>query len=187
MVTSADADVRMPKDKPPLPEATVQKLRDWIDAGLPWEAGFTFAVRTYEPPLRPRRPELPPAVDGRTNPIDRVLDAYLKEHGVTQPEVLDDAAFLRRVYLDLVGLLPTRQRLQSFVADSNPAKRDQLIDELLARRQCLCRALAYRSGTTYCATITRVPDTSTAAASRSAVGCIVRCNRTCRSTSSCAS
>ena len=53
-------------------------LREWIDAGLPWEAGFTFAVRDYEPPLRPRRPELPPAVDGRTNPVDRILDAYLK-------------------------------------------------------------------------------------------------------------
>ncbi len=132
MITTADADVRMPKDKPPLTEATVQKLRDWIDAGLPWEAGFTFAIRTYEPPLRPRRPELPPAVDGRTNPIDRVLDAYLKKHGATRPEVLDDAAFLRRIYLDLVGLLPTRQRLKSFVADTNPAKREQLIDELLA-------------------------------------------------------
>ena len=132
MVTTTDAEVRMPKDKPPLPEATVQTLREWIDAGLPWEAGFTFAVRDYEPPLRPRRPELPPAVDGRTNPIDRILDAYLNEHGVTRPEALDDAAFLRRVYLDLVGLLPTPEQLHAFLANDDPAKREQLIDELLA-------------------------------------------------------
>jgi hypothetical protein len=132
MITTADAEVRMPKDKPPLPEVTVQKLRDWIDAGLPWEAGFTFAVRTYEPPLRPRRPELPPAVDGRTNAIDRILDAYLDEHGVSRPESLGDAAFLRRVYLDLIGLLPTRDRLQTFLEDNNPAKRERLVDELLA-------------------------------------------------------
>jgi hypothetical protein len=132
MITTADAELRMPKDKPPLPEATVQKLRDWINAGLPWEAGFTFAVRTYEPPLRPRRPELPPPVNGRTNPIDRILDAYLDEHGVSRPEPLDDAAFLRRVYLDLIGLLPTRERLQAFDADQNPARRERIVDELLA-------------------------------------------------------
>ena len=55
MITTDDAEVRMPKDKPPLDEATVQKLRDWINAGLPWEPGFTFAARDFEPPLRPRR------------------------------------------------------------------------------------------------------------------------------------
>jgi hypothetical protein len=132
MITTDDADVRMPKDKPPLPEETVQKFRDWINAGLPWEAGFTFAVRTYEPPLRPRRPELPPSVDGRTNPIDRILDAYLRERGLPRPEPLADAAFLRRVYLDLVGLLPSREMLHAFLADPTPAKREQLVDELLA-------------------------------------------------------
>jgi hypothetical protein len=132
MITTADAEVRMPKDKPPLPDATVEKLRDWINAGLPWEAGFTFAVRTYEPPLRPRRPELPKPVDGRTNAIDRILDAHLAEHGVSRPARLGDAAFLRRVYLDLIGLLPTRDRLQAFLTDENPAKREQLVDELLA-------------------------------------------------------
>jgi hypothetical protein len=56
MVTAADPKVRMPKDKPPLSDADVQTLRDWIDAGLPWEPGFSFAPRDYEPPLRPRRP-----------------------------------------------------------------------------------------------------------------------------------
>jgi hypothetical protein len=135
MVTTADAETRMPKDKPPLPEPVVKTLREWIDAGLPWEAGFTFAPQTYEPPLRPRRPELPPAVEGRTNPVDRILDAYLSNHNVPRPAPLDDAAFLRRVYLDLVGLLPTRERLHAFLADTSPSNREELIDELLADRQ----------------------------------------------------
>ena len=132
LVTNEDAEIRMPKDKPPLPAAAVRTLREWIDAGLPWEAGFTFAPRDYEPPLRPRRPELPPATDGRENPVDRILDAYLRERGLPRPQPLDDAAFLRRVYLDLVGLLPPRESLQVFLADKNPAKREQLVDELLA-------------------------------------------------------
>ena len=44
LVTSDDKDERMPKDKPPLSADEVKTLREWIDAGLPWEAGFTFAA-----------------------------------------------------------------------------------------------------------------------------------------------
>jgi hypothetical protein len=132
LVTSDDQDVRMPKDKPPLSDAEVKTLREWIDAGLPWEAGFSFAPRDYEPPLRPRRPDLPPPADGRTNPVDRILDAYLAERSLPRPAPLDDAAFVRRIHLDLIGLLPTQQSLREFLADANPAKREQLVDELLA-------------------------------------------------------
>src|SRR5207253_8462067 len=96
LVTSDDKDVRMPKDKPPLSEEELKTLRRWIDAGAPWESGFTFAGRNYEPPLRPRRPELPPAVGGRTHPIDRILDAYLKQHKQPLRAPLADAAFARR-------------------------------------------------------------------------------------------
>jgi len=132
LVTSDDAEFRMPKDKPPLPAPAVSTLREWVDAGLPWEAGFMFAPNDYEPPLRPRRPELPPPTDGRAHPVDRILDVYLREHGVPRPQPLDDAAFMRRVYLDLVGVLPPRESLEVFVADPNSAKREQLVDELLA-------------------------------------------------------
>jgi hypothetical protein len=135
MVTTAEATVRMPKDKPPLAEETVNILREWIDAGLPWEPGFSFAPRDYEPALHPRRPELPPAVDGRTNPVDRILDAYLADRDVPRPAPIDDAAFMRRVHLDIIGLLPNRENMQAFVADSNPAKREQLVDQLLADKR----------------------------------------------------
>jgi len=134
LVTSDDKDERMPKDKPALSAAEIKTLREWIDAGLPWEAGFTFALKEYEPPLRPRRPELPAAVDGRANPIDRILDAYLAQQQVARPAPLDDAAFLRRVHLDLVGLLPTAEELHAFLDDQDPAKRERVIDELLANK-----------------------------------------------------
>jgi uncharacterized protein DUF1549/uncharacterized protein DUF1553/cytochrome c len=132
LVTSDDKKERMPKGKPALSAADAKTLRDWIDEGMPWEAGFTFATREYEPPLRPRRPELPPAVAGRENGVDRILDAYLDKHHVARPAPLDDAAFLRRVYLDIVGMLPTPEALQEFVANAEPAKRQQVIDKLLA-------------------------------------------------------
>jgi hypothetical protein len=134
MITTSDTETRMPKDKPPLSAEDINTLRDWIDAGLPWDDGFTFAVTDYEPPLGPRRPELPPAVEGRTNPVDRILDAYLQKHEVARPAPLGDPAFLRRVYLDVVGLLPTPDELHAFLEDKDPAKRDRVIDELLANR-----------------------------------------------------
>src|SRR4051812_28638455 len=104
LVTSKDKDERMPKGKPALSAPEVKALRGWIDEGMPWEAGFTFAAREYDPPLRPRRPELPPAAAGRGNAVDRILDAYLAKHHVARPAPLDDAAFVRRVHLDIVGL-----------------------------------------------------------------------------------
>lgn len=135
MITTDDKDVRMPKDLPRLDDATIQKFKDWINAGVPWEPGFTFAPKDYEPPLRPRRPELPPAVDGRENPVDRILDAYLKQHERPRPVPLDDTAFARRVYLDTIGLLPTPDQLRAFLADKDPNKRAKLIDTLLADNQ----------------------------------------------------
>jgi hypothetical protein len=136
LVTSDDADSQMPpKEKPRVPEKHLTLLRDWVNAGMPWQEGFTFAPQTYEPPLKPRRPDLPPAVDDRTNPVDRIIDAYLAERlGPTgeRPEPLGDAAFLRRVHLDLVGLLPEPETLDQFLADPDPDKRTKTIRSLLA-------------------------------------------------------
>ena len=135
LVTSDDPDERMPKKKAPLSAEEIKTLREWIDKGAPWDAGFTFAATDYEPPLRPRRPQLPPVQNGRANPVDRILDAYLAKHKVARPAPLSDAAFLRRIHLDIVGLLPTPDDLQAFLADNDPNKRTRAIDELLANNQ----------------------------------------------------
>ena len=83
---------------------------------MPWEAGFSFAESGSGLPVEPRRPELPPATEGRTHPLDRIIDAYFREQNITPRPPLDDAAFCRRVYLDLVGLLPTPAQLDAFLA-----------------------------------------------------------------------
>jgi hypothetical protein len=132
MVTTDEVERRMPLEKPPLSEEEISTLRAWIDAGVPWEPGFSFAAQDYEPPLKPRRPELPPVVDGRENAVDRILDAYLSEHNVKRMPPLGDAEFLRRAYLDLIGLLPTPEQLDAFLSDQDPAKREEVIDSLLA-------------------------------------------------------
>ncbi len=83
-VTSRAADVRMPPEGEPLTGAQVDLLKRWIDAGLPWEDGFTFGKATRQAPLAPRRPAVPevPAGLGLSNPIDRFLYGYFAQHKV---------------------------------------------------------------------------------------------------------
>ena len=133
-VTSKDPEMRMPPKGPPLTDKEVKILRAWIDQKLPWQDGFSFAKVGYVAPLKPRRPELPAARDGRTNPVDRIIDAYLAQRKLPTPPPTDDATFLRRIYLDLVGLLPTPEQLEAFRADRAPDKRERLVRKLLDDR-----------------------------------------------------
>ncbi len=130
---SQDKDERMPPKGARVPEEKIAVLREWINGGLAWENGFTFGKDAYEPPLKPRRPELPPVVGGRQNPVDRLIDDYFREHKITRPQPLDDAGFIRRVMLDLVGLLPAPEEVEAFVADGTPDKRERLVAAVLAR------------------------------------------------------
>jgi len=133
LIASTDPDAQMPpKGKPRVSAEQITLLKAWIKAGMKWDAGFTFATKKYEPPLHPRRPELPPVVEGRANPVDRIIDAYFAENLQPRPAAIGDAAFLRRVHLDLVGLLPTPQELNEFLADRAPNKRAKMIGALLA-------------------------------------------------------
>ncbi len=134
-ITSNDPKYRMPPKGKPLAPAEVALLKAWIDEGLAWDVGFTFKVGTYVAPLRPRRPVLPPTRTGLTHPIDRILDAYYMRHKVTPPGPLDDAAFLRRVYLDVIGLLPTPTEVEVFGKDQRPDRRERVIHRLLKERR----------------------------------------------------
>ncbi|MES2467167.1 MAG: DUF1549 domain-containing protein [Verrucomicrobiota bacterium] len=131
LITSADPDEQMPPKGARLTAAEVQTLTAWVDAGVPWTAGFAFKKGAYEPPLKPRRPVLPAATAGRENPVDRILDAHLAKQSRPVPAPLSDNAFFRRVHLDLVGLLPSPEQLTAFLADSSPGKRQQAIALLL--------------------------------------------------------
>ncbi|MFO0960715.1 MAG: c-type cytochrome domain-containing protein, partial [Isosphaeraceae bacterium] len=75
-VLSADPEERMPPKGPPLSPAQVSILRRWINEGARWEEGFSFARAGAGLPMKPRKPALPPAVGGRENPVDRIVDAY---------------------------------------------------------------------------------------------------------------
>ncbi len=130
-ITSTDPDLRMPSEGEALPAEAVAILTRWVEAKAPWEDGFSFAGNTYEAPLKLRQVELPPPHDGRLHPVDRLVDAYQEAKGVPPPPRCDDATFLRRVSLDLVGLLPSPEAVDAFCADADPGKRQRKIKELL--------------------------------------------------------
>lgn len=64
--------------------------------------------------------------------IDRLIDSRLQREGIPPAEPASDAEFLRRAYLDLHGVVPTREQAEQFLADTKPDKRARLIDALLA-------------------------------------------------------
>ena len=64
--------------------------------------------------------------------IDAEVRTAWATHKLSPASRSTDAEFLRRVYLDLVGTIPTAAEAKAFLADSNPKKRDALIDRLLA-------------------------------------------------------
>jgi hypothetical protein len=131
LVTSDDPKMQMPPEGERLTKEEVDTLRRWIDADLPWAEGFSFKAETYQAPLKPRRPELPAADVGVDNPLDQIIFHYWKERGVEPPAPISDAAFYRRASLDLVGLLPSADEVDAFVADKSPDKRAALVRRLL--------------------------------------------------------
>ena len=131
VITSSVEGERMPPDGPRLEASEVELLKRWIDAGLEWESGFAFKAPTYDPHLKPRKPELPPARDGRPHPIDRIIDHTFVATESPIPGPLSDAAFARRVSLDLNGLLIDEGKLFSFLTSDAPDRRAALIESIL--------------------------------------------------------
>lgn len=64
--------------------------------------------------------------------IDKHIDTRLKAERIPASDPADDAEFLRRLYLDLHGVVPTSEQVEQFLAGSGPDQRARLIDQLLA-------------------------------------------------------
>ena len=69
------------------------------------------------------------------NFVDRMVWIKLERLGIPAGELAGDAVFVRRVYLDTIGTLPTAQEARQFLADADAHKRQKLVDRLLAREE----------------------------------------------------
>ena len=129
---------RMPLEGTPLSEEEIALLAAWIDAGAiaPPETPLADPRRhwSFQPPQRPAVPQVANAVWAR-NPVDAFLAAEHERLGLVPQSEAPRHVLLRRIYLDLVGVPPTRDELHAFLADGSADAYERVIDRLLASPQ----------------------------------------------------
>jgi hypothetical protein len=125
-VTSTDEGSRMPPEGKPLSDEQVAALRAWIESGAKWQDHWAF-----EPVTRPAPPEVSNAAWAR-NPIDRFVLDKLTSRGLEPATPAGKASLLRRAYFDLIGLPPTPEEIDAFLADTADDAYEKVVDRLLA-------------------------------------------------------
>jgi len=124
-VAGLGGKARMPMGKAPLAAADLELIKNWI-ASTKEQKHWAFV-----PPVRPTLPEVanPKWV---ANPIDRFILAKLEKEGLTPSPEADRTTLLRRASLDLIGLPPTPEEVDAFIADRSPKAFEKQVDRLLA-------------------------------------------------------
>ncbi|MFO0950145.1 MAG: PSD1 and planctomycete cytochrome C domain-containing protein [Isosphaeraceae bacterium] len=133
-IRHTDDSLEMPPNKP-LPRSVQNDLAAWVAAGAPWpkeaarpiagQAHWAFEpIKAIEPPADP--------TGWASTPIDRFIAAGLRANGLHPVHEADRRTLIRRATFDLIGLPPTPERVEAFVADTRPDAYARLVDELLA-------------------------------------------------------
>jgi Protein of unknown function (DUF1553)/Protein of unknown function (DUF1549)/Planctomycete cytochrome C len=141
----------MPMDGTPLAPAQVALVKARIDQGAVWDVATTSAVNgpatkalaalermeitpeqrnywAFKLPVQAAVPSHPIF----ENPVDRFVDAMRRQKDLATAPRADRLTLVRRAYLDLLGLPPTRAEVAEFMADTSPYAWPHLIDKLLA-------------------------------------------------------
>ena len=129
--------LKMPLGRPKLKDDEIAILRQWIQQDAAWPA-LADAKKprgwdhwSFQIPKRPAIPTVQNAAWVR-NSIDNFILTKLEKEGVQPSPEADRATLLRRVSLDLVGLPPTAQEIQAFLADDSADAYEKVVDRLLA-------------------------------------------------------
>jgi hypothetical protein len=139
MITG-DSGMRMPPESEgsALSAEQIALFKTWIDEGAhaPLETPQPDPREhwAYHLPVRPAVPQVSNAMWVR-NPIDAFVAAGQESQGLTPVGEADKATLLRRVYLDLIGLPPTREELSAFLSNDAPDAYEKVVDHLLASPQ----------------------------------------------------
>ncbi|MCA8996359.1 MAG: PSD1 domain-containing protein [Planctomycetaceae bacterium] len=127
-ITSNDELLRMPPDdanKPLTPEQ-IDKLVRWVKQGAEVSDHWAFE--------RVRRPVVPAVQKPRwaENPIDHFILKRLEQSSLAPSSEADRYTLIRRLYQDLLGLLPTPEEAEGFANDASPDAYTRLVERLLA-------------------------------------------------------
>ena len=135
-VTAADPAERMPPEGAgaPLNAQQVALLSAWINGGavVPEDEEIPTDPRDHWAYQVPQRPPVPDVIDPQwSHPIDAFIADKHRQHGLTAVGQADRYTLLRRAYLDLIGLPPTRGQLQTYIEDESPDAWHKVVDALL--------------------------------------------------------
>jgi hypothetical protein len=134
-VSDPEESSRMPPLGKPLTTQQIALLKAWIDQGAKGPADEKPEEDprkhwAFQPAIRPPLPVVPNLAWVR-NPIDALLSAEHTKHSLAPSPPADRATLLRRVYLDLIGLPPTREELHAFLANTSTDAYEKVVDRLL--------------------------------------------------------
>src|SRR5436190_5248300 len=141
LALSGSKDVaKMPPKGPGPSDAEAAALRRWIDSGAAVPAGekaegngsAKSAHWAFQPIKRPSVPEIRSPGSAVRNPIDAFILARLQKEGLKPSPEADKVTLIRRVTLDLTGLLPTVAEVDDFLKDTSPDAYEKVVDRLLA-------------------------------------------------------
>jgi hypothetical protein len=126
-ITSEDPLEHMPPPKSgkSLTTAEIERLKTWIEQGATYESHWAFVA-----PSRPAVPQVRNSGWAR-DPIDAFILARLDQEGLQPSPETERVTLLRRLSLDLLGLPPTIEEVNTFLADSGPNAFDAQVERLL--------------------------------------------------------
>ncbi|MBS0205944.1 MAG: PSD1 domain-containing protein [Planctomycetes bacterium] len=127
-IHSNDPDQMMPPPKSNRRLTPEQKktLEQWIASGAEYQPHWAFVA-----PRRPAEPAIQRA-DWIRNPIDRFVLARIEAEKLAPSPEADRATLIKRLSIDLIGLPPTPQEVDAFIADKDDRAYEKLVDRLLA-------------------------------------------------------
>ena len=134
-LVAEDAKERMPPSRDPLTVEQIRTLTAWIEAGAKWPATETVADKhwSFQPVKRPPIPvSREPKASAAPNPIDAFVAAKLSDNGLSLNPEADRRTLIRRLKFDLLGLPPTPEEVNAFVADKDANAYEKLVDQYLA-------------------------------------------------------
>jgi len=135
-VAAVDPEKVMPPEGDHLSAEVVGILRAWIDQGCVWpDSPEITAARNNHWAYQPVQRKVPPITAGdqwSRNPIDQFVLAAQTDRGLTPSPEADRYTLIRRLYLDLLGLPPDIEHVDTFVSDTRPDAYELLVDRLLS-------------------------------------------------------
>jgi Protein of unknown function (DUF1549)/Protein of unknown function (DUF1553)/Planctomycete cytochrome C len=139
MLNGTEDDSVMPPSGPRLAPAQIATVKIWIERGAQApgadENNISPPVRVDHWAFRPPQSGPVPESDFSSHPIDCFLSAIWKSKGLKPSPPIERSLLLRRAYVDLIGLPPTREQLHEFIGDNSPDAYERAVDHLLASPQ----------------------------------------------------